>query len=362
MSVTIGGKVLELPIVQGGMGIGVSLGSLAGAVAACGGMGTISAAVPGFNEPDFDADPQEANLRALAREIRRAKELAGGRGLVAVNVMVASALYADSVRAAIAAGADAIVCGAGLPLDLPAIAAAAEGSGAALAPIVSSGRAAATLCRLWEKRYHVLPGFVVVEGSEAGGHLGFAKEDLLAGSTASLETLVTEVTAALVPFEERTGRRIPVFAAGGVWDGVDAARVAACGAAGIQIATRLIATYECDASQRFKDILIAAQKEDIQLVQSPVGMPGRALRTPLIRRLEAGEAVLSAGCIGCLVPCPRGKAPYCISDALIAAVRGDLENGLFFCGANAWRLEGMQHTADVLKSIMAEWIAAQSQL
>lgn len=353
-SINLGGKVLELPILQGGMGIGVSLGSLAGAVAACGGMGTISTAMPGFNEPDYAEDPEGANLRALAREIRRAKEIAGGRGLVAINAMVATTKYADSVRTAIEAGADAVVSGAGLPLDLPAIA-AGIGADTLLAPIVSSGRAAATICRLWEKRYRVLPGFVVVEGSEAGGHLGFAKEDLLSGSIAPLETLVAEVAAALVPFEERAGRRIPVFAAGGVWDGADAARLAACGAAGIQIATRLIATYECDASQGLKDILIAAKKEDIQLVQSPVGMPGRALRTPLIRRLEAGESAPSSGCTGCLVPCPRGKAPYCISEALVAAVRGDVENGLFFCGSNAWRLEGMHHAADVLESIMAEW-------
>ncbi len=352
MSICIRGKTLTLPILQGGMGVGVSLGSLAGAVAACGGMGTVSTAVPGFAEPDFATDPNGANLRALAREVRRAKQLAGGRGMVAINAMVATTQYADSVRTAIAAGVDAIVSGAGLPTDLPAIAAGAD---VALAPIVSSARAATMICRLWQRRYDTLPDFVVVEGCLAGGHLGFAKEELLAGTAPALETIVTQVTAALQPFEAQANRRIPVFAAGGVWGGQDAARLAAAGAAGVQIATRLIATTECDASQAYKDTLIAAQPQDILLVHSPVGMPGRALRTPLTKTLALGESVPHKNCVGCLVPCPRASARYCIVQALIAAVQGDVQNGLFFCGANAWRLNGMYSVAEVFSSIMTEW-------
>ena len=159
-SITIRGRTLSVPILQGGMGIGVSLGGLAGAVAACGGMGTISTAVTGFNEPDFYQNPFEANLRALEREIRKAKELAGGAGMVAINAMVATTQYADSIRTAIRAGVDAVVCGAGLAVDLPAI---ADGADVALAPIVSSPRAAATLCKLWRKRFDRLPDFMVVE-------------------------------------------------------------------------------------------------------------------------------------------------------------------------------------------------------
>ena len=184
--------------------------------------------------------------------------------------MVATTQYADSIRTAIAAGVDAIVCGAGLPTDLPATAA---GANVALAPIVSSARAAAMICRLWQRRYDTLPDFVVVEGCLAGGHLGFGKEELLAGTAPSLETLVAQVTAALQPFEEQANRRIPVFAAGGVWGGQDAARLAAAGAAGVQVATRLIATTECDASQTYKDTLIAAQKQDIMEIIQALGTP-----------------------------------------------------------------------------------------
>ena len=177
MAVTIRGKTLPLPILQGGMGVGISLDRLAGAVAAAGGMGTISTAVCGFREPDFAADPKGANLRALAAQVRRAKELARGAGMVAINAMVATTQYADSIRTALRAGVDAVVCGAGLPKDLPGIAAQVPESDAAIAPIVSSGRAATLICRLWDKHYQRVPDFVVLEGPLAGGHLGFSKEE-----------------------------------------------------------------------------------------------------------------------------------------------------------------------------------------
>lgn len=352
MSIAIKGRGLDIPVIQGGMGVGVSLGSLAGAVAACGAMGTVSAAIPGFDEADFHQNPKAANVRALEREVRRAKEVSQGKGMVAVNVMVATTQYADSVAAAIRAGADAIVSGAGLPSELPALAAGAD---AALAPIVSSGRAAATICRLWHKRYDRAPDFVVVEGSEAGGHLGFSKEELLEKTAKPLETLVQEVTEALEPFEKLCGRPIPVFAAGGVWDGEDAARMQAQGAAGVQLATRFIATYECDASKAYKDVLIAARAEDAQIVHSPVGMPGRALRTPLIERLEQGLRFPPSRCSDCLTPCAHAATPYCILHALARAVKGDYEEGLFFCGSNVGRLTGMHHVSEVLDSLMKEW-------
>ncbi len=354
MSITLKGRGLDIPVLQGGMGVGVSLGGLAGAVAACGAMGTVSSAIVGFDEPDFYRDPKGANCRALAREVRRAKELSRGKGMVAVNVMVATAQYADSIRTAIRAGADAVVCGAGLPVDLPAI---AEGADIALSPIVSSGRAASAICRLWQKRYDRAPDFMVVEGSEAGGHLGFSKEELLAGTARPLEEITREVTEALRPFSERYGRAIPVFAAGGVWNGADAARLAACGASGVQLATRFIATHECDASRGFKDILLAASKADVQIVASPVGMPGRALRTPLIEKLEQGGRFPSSRCSDCLVTCPHSTTPYCILHALAQAVKGNYEEGLFFCGSNVWRLDAMRHVHEILDSLMNEWRA-----
>ena len=222
MAVMLGGKRLPLPILQGGMGVGVSLDGLAGAVAACGGMGTISAALSGLHEPDFDTDPHGATLRALDRQVRRARDMTRGAGLVAVNVMVATVRYADCVRTAIRAGADAVVCGAGLPVDLPAIAAEVPDHDAALAPIVSSGRAVAVICRAWLKRSGRLPDFVVLEGPLAGGHLGFTHEEAReaqAGHPRPLTELLQEALTALAPFREQAGRDIPVFVAGGVKDG-----------------------------------------------------------------------------------------------------------------------------------------------
>ncbi|MCI8422773.1 MAG: nitronate monooxygenase [Lawsonibacter sp.] len=362
MAVRLGSKTLPLPILQGGMGVGVSLDRLAGAVAAHGGMGTISTAACGFLEPDYEKNPREANLRALDRQVRRARGLARGAGLVAVNAMAATAQYADSVRTALRAGVDAVVSGAGLPLRLPALAAEVPESGAALAPIVSSGRAAALICKAWDRSFGRIPDFVVLEGPLAGGHLGFSPEEARkaqAGQPVPLRTLLREVLDALTPYREKYGRDIPVFAAGGVEDGAQMARLMAEGAAGAQFATRFIATEECDASQGYKEILLQAKSEDAVIVKSPVGMPGRALHSPLVRRVEEGTQPGPENCIGCLTPCKKLESPYCISRALIAAWRGDWENGLFFCGANVGQVNALSTVEHEMKQIMTEWRAAQ---
>ena len=358
MAVTIRGKVLPLPIIQGGMGVGISLDHLAGAVAACGGMGTISTAVGGFLEPDFDRDPKGANLRALERQVKRAKETAKGAGMVAINAMVATTQYADSIRTALRAGVDAVVCGAGLPRDLPGIAAEVPEGDAALAPIVSGGRAAALICKLWDRHYGRVPDFVVLEGPLAGGHLGFSKEEAReaqAGHPKPLSALLREVLEAVAPFKEKYGHDIPVFVAGGVKDGAEMRRYMDQGAAGAQFATRFIATEECDASDGYKQRLLEARPEDITIVQSPVGMPGRALRSPLIQRVEAGLQPRPERCIKCLVPCDFKTTPYCISRALIDARNGDWENGLFFCGANAGEVKHLSTVKAQLDQIMDEW-------
>ena len=361
MAVTIKGKTLPLPIIQGGMGIGVSLERLAGAVASCGGMGTLSAAFCGFREPDFEKNSREANLRALTRQVQRAKETARGAGLIAVNVMVAAAQYAGSVRTALRAGADAIVCGAGLPRDLPALAVEVPESGAALAPVVSGGRSAALICKLWDRRYGRVPDFVVLEGPLAGGHLGFSPEEAReaqAGRPKPLLGLLKEVLEAVAPFREKYGQEIPVFVAGGVRNGAEMRRYMDEGAAGAQFATRFIATEECDASSGYKQALLNARAEDITIVQSPVGMPGRALKSPLIARVETETQGPITRCDRCLAACDCKTAPYCISKALIAAVEGDWENGLFFCGANAGEVNALSTVKEQMDQIMNEWRAA----
>lgn len=339
MYMQLGNKTLELPLIQGGMGVGVSLSGLAGAVAAEGGMGVISSANIGFDEPDFLERPHEANIRALKKHIIRAKELSGGRGLIGVNIMTAVTGYAEACRAAIEAGADAIISGAGLPLKLSEY---IGNSDTLFAPIVSSGKAAALLCRSYMRHGGRLPDFFVMEGSGAGGHLGFSQEELLNGTAKPNTELVREVTAAAAPYREAKGSDIPVFAAGGVYDADDCRQMLEAGASGVQIGTRFIATEECDASQVFKDVLINCSADDIMIIKSPVGMPARAVRTPLLEKLAAGEQFRAKLCNRCLNACPGpAEAVYCISRALIAAVRGDYEEGLFFCGSNAARLDGM---------------------
>ncbi|MFR0770335.1 MAG: nitronate monooxygenase [Dysosmobacter sp.] len=222
MAVTIRGKTLPLPILQGGMGVGISLDGLAGAVAACGGMGTLSTAVCGFQEPDFAKRPFEANLRALDRQVRHAKVLAHGTGLIAVNAMVATTQYADSVRTALRAGADAIVCGAGLPRDLPALASEVSDSDAAIAPIVSGGRAAGLHLQTVGSALWPHPRTFDLERAGGRGHLGFSRQDL--DAPPSLSDLLREVLTTIAPFRDKAGRDIPVFVAGGVKNGADMSR------------------------------------------------------------------------------------------------------------------------------------------
>ena len=240
---------LSLPLIQGGMGVGVSLSGLAGAVASEGGMGVISTAQIGFEEPDFVGNEEACNLRSIRKHIVRAKELASGKGMIAVNVMVALQQYREHVKEAVRAGADAVICGAGLPVDLPEL---VEAGKAKIAPIVSSRRAAALLLKTWDKKYGRTADFIVTEGPEAGGHLGFSREQLDDISKIRFEEELTGIMEEKKKYEEKYGKQIPVFAAGGIWDASDAKRIEALGADGVQAATRFVATKECDASSGYK--------------------------------------------------------------------------------------------------------------
>ena len=362
MEINIRGRKLTVPVIQGGMGVGISLDRLAGAVASCGGMGTISTALCGYKEPDFEKRPHEANLRALDRQVRHAKELSLGRGMVAVNAMVATTQYADSIRTALRAGADAIVCGAGLPKDLPGIAQEVAESDGAIAPIVSSQRAAVLLCRLWDKHYGRIPDFIILEGPLAGGHLGFTPEDAQMAQEeerTGLDTLLADVLDGIKPYIDKYGHDIPVFVAGGIKNGTEMAEYMKKGAAGGQFATRFITTTECDASDEYKHKLLKANKEDVTIIKSPVGMPGRALKTPLIDRVESGTQGRPEKCTRCLKVCDPKTTLYCISDALVAAAKGDYENGLFFCGSNVGSAGSVTTVKDEIDTIMAEWRSGQ---
>lgn len=348
-SLKIGQWEVPVPIIQGGMGVGVSLSGLAGAVAREGGIGIISTAQIGFAEEGFERDQPAANLRAIRKHIARAKEIAGGNGLVGVNVMTALKHYADHVREAAAAGADVIICGAGLPTDLPAL--IQDPRKTKIAPIVSSARATQLILKLWDHHYHRTADFLVVEGPLAGGHLGFSREQLAHLEEYDFDEELRKIMACKREYEEKYRTDIPVIAAGGIFDYKDVTHALSLGVDGVQIASRFVATKECDASEAYKQAYIRAEEKDIAIIQSPVGMPGRALRNAFIRRVEETKDPIRK-CYNCLKKCNPAEVPYCITKALIDAVQGDVDNGLIFCGANIGRIREMTTVHDLIKELI----------
>lgn len=361
----IGDATLPIPVVQGGMGVGVSLSGLAGAVAACGGMGIISTAQIGYRDRDFDTDPVGCNLRAIKEEIDKAREIAGicgcpvsqkkeknGRnaGMVGVNIMVATRRYEEYVRAAVAAGADIIISGAGLPMSLPEL---AGDSGTKLAPIVSSLKSVQVLMKYWMKKYSRLPDMIVAEGPLAGGHLGFTRQQLADIPGLHYEEELMKIIRYVRECGEKHNKVIPVVAAGGIYGRADAERYFALGASGVQMATRFVTTYECDASEAYKQMYIKAKQEDIVIVNSPVGMPGRAVSNEFIKRAAEGR-IPHGICHSCIIACKPKETPYCITDALVNAVKGNVANGLVFCGANAYLAEKMEHVEEIMNEFRPE--------
>ena len=342
-------KFLDFPLIQGGMGVGVSLGRLAGSVMNEGCMGVISCAHPGYYKDDFRKNSLKSNVEGIFEQVKIARDLSKGKGLLGVNIMVASKDYPSYVKASMDSKVDAIISGAGLPLDLPSY--KQEGSDILLAPIVSSAKAAELICKVWDKRYNYIPDFIVIESSEAGGHLGFKLNDLVNKTCESLQTIIKGVREIIKPFESKYNYRIPLFGAGGVYDGKDMADVISYGCDGVQIGTRFIATNECDASDVFKQMIVDCKKEDIGLVKSPSGFPGRGIRNSFVKNTEAIGNIWVKTCIGCIKPCNPKDTPYCITDALINSVKGDKENGLFFAGSNAYRIDKIISVKELIDEI-----------
>lgn len=323
----IGDLNIKIPIIQGGMGIGVSKANLASAVANEGGVGVISGVQIGYAEPDFLTNTLEANVRALKKEIKKARKLSP-KGIIGVNLMVAMTNYKEYVRTAINEKIDIIISGAGLPIELPKF---VKGSSTKIIPIVSSSKAARIILKKWEK-YNHLPDAIIVEGAKAGGHLGFKAKDLISNTCRSLEEIVTNVLDTVSPYEEKYNRSIPVIAAGGIIDGNDIGKILSTGAQGVQMGTRFVATNECDACDSFKEAYINSSKDDICLIKSPVGLPGRAISNNFICKTEKGKIPITR-CFACLNNCNPGEIPYCISEALINSVQG--KEGLVFSGSRA---------------------------
>lgn len=346
----IGELLAPVPIVQGGMGVGISLAGLASAVAAEGAVGVISSAGLGLIYNDYSNDFREASVWGLKQELRRAREAT--RGIIGVNVMVAMSNFADMVRTAIAEGADIIFSGAGLPLNLPAF--LTEGAKTKLAPIVSSARAAKLLCRKWFSEYGYTPDAIVVEGPKAGGHLGY-KPEQIDDADFALERTLPDVVREVRSFEADHDCRIPVIAGGGIYSGEDIYRILQLGADGVQMGTRFVTTDECDADPAFKQSYIDARPEDIQIIESPVGMPGRAIGSSFLDRVKEGLKRPKSCPFDCIKTCDVDRSPYCIMLALYNAFKGKLQQGYAFCGANAWRAEKIQSVHDLIASLKAEY-------
>ena len=348
----IGNLIAKLPIVQGGMGVGVSLSGLASAVANQGGIGVIAAAGIGMLEYDGSSNYFEANIRALRDEIRKARELTPG--IIGVNIMVALSNFVDLVKISIEEGVDVIFAGAGLPLDLPSL--LDKSSKTKLVPIISSAKAAKVIIKKWYDKYSYIPDAFVVEGPRAGGHLGF-KPEQLDNPDYALEKIVVAVVDEVKPFEEKYGKKIPIIAGGGIYTGEDIYNIMKLGASGVQMATRFVTTDECDDSIDFKNTYICAKKEDIGIIKSPVGMPGRAIINDFIHDVNEGKKSPFKCPYHCIVTCEYKDSPYCIAIALVNAKKGILKNGFAFAGANAYRateISTVEKVCDCLKEEYAK--------
>jgi NAD(P)H-dependent flavin oxidoreductase YrpB (nitropropane dioxygenase family) len=350
----IGDSVAKLPIVQGGMGVGISLSGLASAVANQGGIGVIAANAIGMLDSDYYASHKDANAIALRKEIRKAKELSSG--IIGVNIMVAVHDFHALLKVAIEEKVDMVFLGAGLPLKgIPV--ADLRSAGVKVVPIVSSARAASLIFRSWLKRYEDIPDAVVVEGPKAGGHLGF-KEDQIDDPDFALERIFPDVVAVAKSYEDKFRRTIPVIAAGGVFTGRDIYKFFKLGASGVQMGTRFVATHECDADIRFKESYVACTEDDIEIIKSPVGMPGRAIKSQFLKDIASGKKMKLKCAWKCLESCNIKSARYCISLALDNARKGILDKGFAFAGSNAFRINRIISVKELLNMLQKQYRCA----
>ena len=353
----IGKYTIEKPIVQGGMGVGISWDGLAGNVSKEGGLGVISSVGTGYylnkkfaGKLVSDRPLSEENFYSrdgFEAIIKNAREICGDKPLAA-NILYAINGYGDVVRNACELGIDIIITGAGLPTNMPEF---TEGyPDVALVPIVSSAKALKIICKRWQKRYNRLPDAVVVEGPKSGGHQGFTYEQCKLPEN-QLENIVGPVVE-----EAAKWGNIPVIAAGGVWDKNDIDEMLSLGASAVQMGTRFIGTHECDAHENLKQVLIDAKAEDIQLMGSPVGYPAQGVRTNLTKLVEKREGPTIKCISNCVAPCNRGveakEVGFCIADRLSDAFEGNLETGLFFSGTNGYKLDKIISVKELMDKLI----------
>jgi NAD(P)H-dependent flavin oxidoreductase YrpB (nitropropane dioxygenase family) len=342
----IGNIETKIPLILGGMGIGVSGWNLASSITNNGGIGVLSGVNLGYREDDFYTNTFEANKRAIIKEIKKAKE-ESNMGVIGINFMVAMNRYKEYVKIAVEAGIDIIVSGAGLPLELPE---ATKDHDTKLIPIVSSAKAARIITKIWDKKYNKIPDAVVVEGSKAGGHLGFKKKDLIEDDF-DFEEVLRETKEVLKKYEDKYNKKIPMIAAGGIYSSQDVEKIMKIGYDGVQMATRFVTTEECDADFNFKNEYLKSENKDIDIIDSPVGLPGRAITNEFLNNVEEGIKPKIKKCVDCIKKCNYKDTKFCISQALINSVKGNIDEGLVFAGENAYKSKKIEKVADVVKEL-----------
>jgi len=352
----IGNLTARVPIIQGGMGVGISLNGLASAVANEGGIGVISCAGIGLIYRNSAKDYMEACIIGLKEEIKKTREKSSG--IIGVNIMMALTNFGDMVKTSIAEKVDVIFAGAGLPMDLPKY--RTEGCVTKLVPIVSSARAARIICEKWKTLYDYLPDLVVVEGPKAGGHLGF-KTNQIEDENFSIQKLIPEVVHEVALFEEKYNQEIPVIAAGGIYTGEDMYNIMQLGAKGVQISSRFVTTNECDADIKFKETYINAVEDDVEIIQSPVGMPGRALKGEFLDKVRRGETAPKSCPYNCLHTCDYKKVPYCIIVTLYNAYQGKMDKGYAFAGSNAYRATKISSVKEIIDDLISGYNKAEQE-
>jgi nitronate monooxygenase len=350
----IGNLKATLPIIQGGMGVAISLSGLASAVANSGGIGVISAVAIGMTEPDYMKNYKEANKRALRKEIRKARGLTNG--ILGVNLMVAVNDYEELLTVALEEKIDVIILGAGLPLKMPKYVTERgfENIHTKFIPKVSSAKAAKVIFSYWAKSFNHIPDAVVVEGPLAGGHLGFKRDDLI-GEVVPLGDLVEETVLEISHFEKEFNKEVPVVAGGGIYSGRDMYEIMKKGAKGVKMGTRFVTTDECDASVKFKETYVNCKKEDVTIIQSPVGLPGRAIKNSFIDKVNSGNAEPFKCYWKCLKSCDSKNVPYCIAKALYNASIGNMDQGFAFAGSKAYLATKIQPVSQVVLELKVEY-------
>lgn len=355
----IGHLVADMPIIQGGMGIGISLANLASAVANEGGIGVISASALSLLETNKKEDYVISNRIALEKEIAKARRMT--RGIIGVNILMVATDSESLIETAVEAKVDIVIFGAGLLKNLPAsISMDLASLPTKFIPIVSSARSAKFTFKLWKKKYQHVPDAVILEGPLAGGHLGFKKEQI-DDPNYSLESILPEVLFLIAQYEQEFNKQIPVIVAGGIYTGTDIHRFLKLGAQGVQMATRFVATHECDASLEFKKAFVECQEKDLTIIDSPVGLPGRAIINQFLKDVAEGKRKPFNCPWKCLKTCKGvNEAPYCITSALINAKRGKFENGFVFAGTNAFRIDKILSVKELIEELVQEYIAAEN--